>query len=210
MKAKLILLLLVCGILQVKAQDARQILDKASAAYNSAGGMHAVFTLNTEEVKQRVIHSQDGQAYLKGNKFKIDVPDGITWFDGKTQWVYAKGGDEVNVSNPTGDELAGVSPSVLLNIYKSGFKLVYQGEKKEGAKTVIVVDMIPQKSQDYSKMTVTLDKATYLFTSVSLYGTNGINNHLKIRKMQQGVNLPDNTFVFSKKDYPDVEIIDLR
>lgn len=210
MRAKLMLLFLVCGIIHAGAQDARQILDKANAAYNKAGGIHAVFTVNVEEVKQKVVHSQDGQAYLKGNKFKIDVPDGITWFDGKTQWVYAKGGDEVNVSNPTGDELAGVSPSVLLSIYKTGFKLNYKGEKKEGAKTVLVVDLIPAKVKDYSKMTVTLDKSTYLFTSVSLYGTNGINNHLKIRKLQAGVNLPDTTFIFNKKEYPNVEIIDLR
>lgn len=210
MRAKLILLFFVCGIMHAAAQDARQILDKANEAYNKAGGIHAVFTVNVEEVKQKVVHSQDGQAYLKGNKFKIDVPDGITWFDGKTQWVYAKGGDEVNVSNPTGDELAGVSPSVLLNIYKTGFKLSYKGEKKEGAKTVLVIDLIPAKVKDYNKMTVTLDKSTYLFTSVSLYGTNGINNYLKIRKLQAGVNLPDATFIFNKKEYPNVETIDLR
>ena len=210
MKIKFILLFFICIIMQVSAQDARQILDKASAAYNKAGGMHAVFTVNIEEVKQKVTHSQDGEAYLKGNKFKINVPDGITWFDGKTQWVYAKGGDEVNVSNPTGDELAGVSPSVLLSIYKTGYKLNYKGEKKEGGKTVLVVDLIPVKIKEYSKMTVTLDKATYLFTSVSLYGTSGVNNYLKIRNLQSGMNLPDATFIFNKKEYPNVDIIDLR
>lgn len=207
---KLILLLLICGVMQVGAQDARQILDKASDAYNKAGGIHAVFTVNTEDVKQKVIHSQDGQAYLKGNMFKIDVPEGITWFDGKTQWVYAKGSDEVNMSTPTGDELAGVSPSVLLSIYKTGFKLNYKGEKKEGTKTVLVVDLVPVKVKEYSKMTVTLDKSTYLFTSVSLFGTDGINNQLKIRKMQTGMNLASSTFSFSKKEYPNVDIIDLR
>lgn len=195
----------------LNAQNAKDILDKANLAYNQAGGIVVSFTVNTEDVKGKTIYSQDGKAYLKGNKFKIDVPDGITWFDGKTQWVYAKGGDEVNVSNPTGEELAGVSPSVLLSLYKAGFKLSYKGEKKEKTKTVYVVEMIPLgKKTEFSKMIVTIDKATNIFTSVSTYGKDGMDNHLIINKIQTGVNLSDAVFVFNKKEYPGVEVIDLR
>lgn len=195
----------------LNAQNAKDILDKANLAYNQAGGIVASFTINTEDVKGKTIYSQDGKAYLKGNKFKIDVPDGITWFDGKTQWVYAKGGDEVNVSNPTGEELAGVSPSVLLSLYKAGFKLIYKGEKKEKTKTVYVIEMIPLgKKTEFSKMIVTIDKATNIFTSVSTYGKDGMDNHLIINKIQTGVNLSDAVFVFNKKEYPGVEVIDLR
>lgn len=195
----------------LNAQNAKDILDKANLAYNQAGGIVASFTINTEDVKGKTIYSQDGKAYLKGNKFKIDVPDGITWFDGKTQWVYAKGGDEVNVSNPTGEELAGVSPSVLLSLYKAGFKLSYKGEKKEKTKTVYVIEMIPLgKKTEFSKMIVTIDKATNIFTSVSTYGKDGMDNHLIINKIQTGVNLSDAVFVFNKKEYPGVEVIDLR
>lgn len=46
---------------------------------------------------------------MKGNKFKIEIPDAITWFDGTTQWVYIKDTDEVNITNPTGDELQAIS-----------------------------------------------------------------------------------------------------
>lgn len=195
----------------LNAQNAKDILDKANLAYNQAGGITASFTINTEDVKGKTIYSQDGKAYLKGNKFKIDVPDGITWFDGKTQWVYAKDGDEVNVSNPTGEELAGVSPSVILSLYKTGFKLNYKGEKKEKSKTVYVVEMIPLgKKTEFSKMVVSIDKVTNIFTSVSTFGKDGIDNHLIINKIQTGVSLADNVFVFNKKEYPGVEVIDLR
>ncbi|MEN9918898.1 MAG: hypothetical protein RL662_1334 [Bacteroidota bacterium] len=195
----------------VNAQNARTILDNASKAYNAAGGINASFTINTEDTRNKVKYSQDGKALLKGNKFKIVVPDGSTWFDGKTQWVYAEGSDEVNVSNPTGEELAGVSPSVLLNIYKTGFKLSNRGERKEKGKTVYIIDLMPEsKKSEFSKMTVTIDKATNLFTSVTMSSKNGINNHLIINKLQTGSTLTDNTFVFNKKEYPNVEVIDLR
>lgn len=205
-----ILVFLLC-VFGLSAQNAKDILDKANLAYNKAGGITASFTVNTEDVKGKTVYSQDGKAYLKGNKFKIDVPDGITWFDGKTQWVYAKGSDEVNVSNPTGEELAGVSPSVLLSLYKAGFKLNYKGEKKEKAKTVYIVELIPLgKKTEFSKMIVTIDKATNIFTSVSTYGKDGVDNHLIINKIQTGVSLADNIFIFNKKEYPGVEVIDLR
>lgn len=211
MKRNIFILTFFLSVFCLNAQNAKDILDKANLAYNQAGGIVASFTVNTEDVKGKTIYSQDGKAYLKGNKFKIDVPDGITWFDGKTQWVYAKGGDEVNVSNPTGEELAGVSPSVLLSLYKAGFKLSYKGEKKEKTKTVYVVEMIPLgKKTEFSKMVVTIDKATNIFTSVSTYGKDGMDNHLIINKIQTGVNLSDAVFVFNKKEYPGVEVIDLR
>lgn len=211
MKKKLLILVFLFSILGLNAQDAKSILDKANLAYNQAGGITASFTINTEDVKGKTVYSQDGKAYLKGNKFKIDVPDGITWFDGKTQWVYAKGGDEVNVSNPTGEELAGVSPSVLLSLYKTGFKLNYKGEKKEKAKTVYVVEMIPLgKKTEFTKMVIHIDKATSIFTSVSTFGKDGVNNQLIITKLQTGVSLLDNLFVFNKKEYPQIEVIDLR
>ena len=211
MNKKLLTLVFLFSILGLNAQDAKSILDKANLAYNQAGGITASFTINTEDVKGKTVYSQDGKAYLKGNKFKIDVPDGITWFDGKTQWVYAKGGDEVNVSNPTGEELAGVSPSVLLSLYKTGFKLNYKGEKKEKAKTVYVIEMIPLgKKTEFTKMVIHIDKATNIFTSVNTFGKDGVNNQLIITKLQTGVNLLDNLFVFNKKEYPQIEVIDLR
>lgn len=211
MKKNISILVFLLCVFGLNAQNAKDILDKANLAYNQAGGITASFTVNTEDIKGKTVYSQDGKAYLKGNKFKIDVPDGITWFDGKTQWVYAKGSDEVNVSNPTGEELAGVSPSVLLSLYKAGFKLNYKGEKKEKAKTVYIVEMIPLgKKTEFSKMIVTIDKATNIFTSVSTYGKDGVDNHLIINKIQTGVSLADNIFIFNKKEYPGVEVIDLR
>lgn len=208
-KFTVIFLFIFAGI--INAQNARTILDNANKAYNEAGGITASFTAKTTDTKNKTTYSQDGKAYLKGNKFKIDIPDGITWFDGKTQWVMVSGSDEVNVSNPTGEELAGVSPSVLLNIYKTGFILTYKGEKKENGKVVYSVELVPEnKKSEFSKMNVNIDKTTNLFTSIEMFNKNGINNLLTIKNLRKESSLPDNTFVFNKKDYPTVEVIDLR
>lgn len=211
MKIKIAIFFTLISFLSSNAQDAKSILDNANQSYNKAGGLIVKFTLNAEDTKSKITYSQDGTTQLKGNKFKIEVPDGITWFDGKTQWTYAKGSDEVNVSNPTGDELAGISPFVLLNIYKKGFKLVYNGESVDKGKSIYSVDLIPETSKtDFKKISVNIDKSNWMFNSIKIYNKDGMVNHLIINKLQAGVNLSDDIFLFDKKNYPNVEIVDLR
>lgn len=192
------------------AQNPKTILDNATSAYNKAGGIALSFTLNTEDSKNKTTYSQDGKASLKGDKFKIEVPDGTTWFDGKTQWVYISDSEEVNVSEPSGEELASISPSFFLSLYKQGFKLNYKGEKKEQGKLSYQIEMIPTKKGEYSKIAVSIDKATNLFNKVSFYGKTGIHTHLLIRKFETNKTYADQIFKFDKKQYPGVEIVDLR
>ena len=211
MRIKLLIITFFAAIGALTAQSAKTILDKANEAFINAGGIKATFTLNTEDSKQKVTYTQDGTILIKGDKFKIDFPDGITWFDGKTQWSYLKGNDEVNVSNPSGEELAGISPSVLLNIYKKGYKLNYKGEATENGKKVYVVELTPEnKSVDFSKLIIRINKVDNLFTSITLYGKDGMINNLKMKQIQTKTALPDNLFVFNKKDFPNIEVVDLR
>ena len=211
MKIKVLLLFLFCSVGCVFSQNkAKDILDKVSATYSNEVGFVLDFTLNTRDTKSKTTYSHDGKAYIKGDKFKIEVPDGTTWFDGKTQWVYMNGSDEVNVSNPSGEELAAISPVALLGLYKTGFKLSEKGQKNENGKTVYVIEMTPnKKGSDFSKIVLMIDKNTNYFTSILLEGKDKVNNHLIIKKHDKKANLTDSTFVFNKKDYPNVEVIDL-
>ena len=201
-------ILFACSI---TAQDARAILDKASDTYNKSGAVTAKFTLDAKDTKAKTTYSYDGTAYMKGDKFKIEIPDAITWFDGKTQWVYVKDTEEVNISSPTGDELQAISPSVLFNIYKKGFNLTYKGEKKSSGKSLYQIELTPQKKgSEFTKIMVEINKATNLFSKITAIDKSGLENILTIKSYQTGVNLADATFQFNKNDYPQAEIVDLR
>lgn len=210
MRTKLITLLLAITSI-ASAQNARSILDKASEAYTKAGGITANFTLDTRDTKTKNTYSYDGKASMKGDKFKLEIPDGITWFNGSTQWVYIKDTDEVNVTSPSGEELQNISPSAIFSLYKKGFKLTYKGEKKINAKSVYIVELTPEsKKAEITKITICIDKTTNLFTSISVLNKTGLENTLTINKMQTNVSLIDSIFSFNKANYPGVDVIDLR
>jgi outer membrane lipoprotein-sorting protein len=212
MKTKLLSLITLSILsLNISAQNARSILDKAAETYNKAGGVTVNFTLDSKNAKAKIVYSYDGKAYMKSNKFKIEIPDAITWFDGATQWVFIKDTEEVNISNPTGEELQGISPSMLFSIYKKGYNLTYKGEKKVSGKTMQEIELTPQKKNaDITKILVEIDKTNSVFSKITLTDKSGIQNTLTIRNYQTGVNIPDTTFSFNKKDYPRAEIVDLR
>lgn len=193
------------------AQDARSILNKASETYNATGGLTASFIINAKDPRSKSVNSYDGKAYMKGDKFKIEIPDAITWFDGTTQWVYVKDTEEVNVTTPTNEELQAISPSALFNIYKKGVNLLYKGEKTAMGKTLQEIELTPQKKGgDFTKIIVQIDKSSNIFYKVTLIDKSGLENELIIKNYQVNKNLADNLFRFEKKDYPNADIIDLR
>ncbi len=212
MKTRLLALLLLFSFTGMAfAQNARSILDKASETYNKAGGIIATFTINSKDTKTRNTNSYDGKVYMKVNKFKIEIPYAITWFDGTTQWVYVKDTEEVNISTPTGEELQAISPSVLFNIYKKGFNLKYSGEKKFNGRAMHEVILTPQiKYSEFTKIVVQIDKTSNIFSQIIVTDKAGMENALIIKKYDINQSLSDTTFQFNKKDYPQAEIVDLR
>lgn len=211
MKRTFILFIISVFTISLSAQSAKEILDKASDAFLKAGGVTTEFTLNTKEIGSKQIYSQDGTADMKGDKFKIEIPDAITWFDGKTQWIYMKDVEEVNVSNPSGAELQAISPSILFSIYKVGYDLKYNGEKKLNGKTVLEIELNAQnKKNELKKVIVYVYKSDNTFAKIILYDSNNMENTLIINSYKTNRLLTDSFFVFNKKEYPDAEIIDLR
>jgi outer membrane lipoprotein-sorting protein len=212
MKRSVAVVFALCLLQQAFPQgSSKDIMEKVAAVYSANAGFLLDFTLKTEDTKAKVVYTHDGKASIKGNKFKIEVPDGTTWFDGKTQWVYMNGSDEVNVSEPVGEELAAISPVALLNLYKTGFKLSDKKQKKEAGKILYIIEMTPKKKNgEITKIVLSVDSSNYYITSILLQGKDKVNNRLLIRKQVKTAALGDNIFVFNPQDYPDAEIVDLR
>ncbi|MCL1943292.1 MAG: outer-membrane lipoprotein carrier protein LolA [Candidatus Azobacteroides sp.] len=195
---------------QQNDKKAREILNGASTAFANAGGIKASFVFTLENTKAKTNESFNGMISMLGNKFVVETPDYIAWYNGTNQWVYMKTSEEVNMTAPSEDETQMISPSAVLTMYQKGFNCKYIGEKISGNKKVDEVELVPQKKNEWKRLVIQVDKITQLPVSIRLYYVNGIANRIEIAKYQIKQQFSSGMFTFDKSKYPNAELIDLR
>lgn len=177
------------------AQTAREVLDKTAAALSNKGGVTANFSIR---------NGVSGSIKIKGRKFQATTPQGIVWFDGKTQWTYVKQNNEVNVSNPTEAELQAINPYNFVYMYKKGYK----AELKDVGKLYQVYLVATDKAKGIQELFVRVDKQTFTPQILSMrQGTQWTT--ITVSNVKK-TNIADSAFTFPAKDYPQAEIVDLR
>ncbi|MCM1313473.1 MAG: outer-membrane lipoprotein carrier protein LolA [Bacteroides sp.] len=175
------------------------ILDKAAAKFKSAGGVNVGFTLTADGV------SSTGSIRMLGSKFRASA-DGVTvWFDGKTMWTYVKQNEEVNVTAPSASEVARMNPYALLSIYKSGYKAAMGKSAKDYHEVVLTRQ---QADKPFKKIVVRVNRQNMQLMYVYME-TDKASTTISITSFKNE-KLGDSTFVFNKKNYPGVDVIDLR
>lgn len=206
----LVLSLTVAAFGQDSPQS-RAILDKTHSGYMLSNGIKLSFTSSIGEAGANLFDSQKGEAFIKGNKFRLEMDEMDIWFDGTTQWVLLKDVDEVNISNPTESELASVSPLALLGIYREGYTLKAPVSKTVNGKNVNYIDMTPvAANSDIKAISVAVDKTNNRLVQVIMTMSNDILTKIDITDYNDNFKFNDSEFIFNKNNHPGVEIVDLR
>ena len=145
-------LLAVAVALGAAAQNAGDVLNKTIAAYKNVKGISASYVVTSSQ------GSNSGKIEMKGNKFRITSPDLMCWYDGTTQWAYSTSTGEVNVTEPTAEEMQMSNPyAALASMYViNGSYRISKAyfEMKDG-------NTFTTKISDYK--VVTLSESTFTF-----------------------------------------------
>ena len=207
----LIALLSLPVIAQQQQSQAKSILDKTAEAFRKAGGVKADFTVKAV-TNGLVEGAENGTIQLKGEKFVLKTTDIVTWFDGRTQWSYVAKNDEVNVSNPTQEELQQINPYTFLYMYQKGFSYKLGTMKTFRGKAIWeVVLTAKDKAQDLERITLYVTKEGYEPLYILLQQrAHPTRNAITVTGYQTGQKYADTLFTFDRKQYPSAEIIDLR
>lgn len=210
---RLLLFLLLCGgiALSTDAQSAKSVLDKASSSFTKKGTVKAEFI-----VKNFLGQKQNGQAIsgniiLHGQKFKLYTQGVTTWFDGKTQWTYVPENEEVNVTEPTEEELQAINPYTFLNFYKKGFNAKFGTTKQFAGKAIYDVQLVAKDNKsDIKQVVVFVDKKTYQLLQIKFRQGTSSWMSITINSFLENQKYPEDTFMFKSENAPRAEIIDLR
>lgn len=217
---KFFTLLLASAVLSAGAQDknptkndpeAKKILDAVSARFKTYKAPQASFTYKVENAQGKVLSTKKGTVTMKGNKYKVVMDGMVIISDGKTIWNYDKASNEVTISNVDASGNAMTPQKLLTNFYDEDFFYKYNGEKKEGTKTLQEIELTPtDKTRPFHKVYLLVDKTGKSLYSAKFLEKSGGRYSYTITSLKPNVTVTDADFTFDKSKYPGVEVVDLR
>ena len=195
---------------QQKDTKAQQILDGVSQKYKSYKSVQADFTLKVEDGQSTTKDQQNGTLYVKGDKYKLKINNQEITSDNKTVWTFLKDANEVQINTFEKDENS-ISPSEIFTIYEKNFLYAFSDEKTIGGKVMQFIDLTPNdKAKPYFKVRLAIDKAAKAIQSAIVFDKNGNRYTYEIKKFTPNPDISDAFFSFDTKQYPGIEVVDLR
>jgi len=200
--------------LDAKAQKepkAKAVLESMSQKYQSMNG----FTGNFDFIFQDQTGSSDrqsGEIAVKGEMYRLKLPDQEIFNNGKTVWTYIVTDTYKEVTINEVSQMEGeLTPSNIYRMYESGFGYSLIGEKSYQGETAQIVELIAEKPDaPFQKVNLMINKASKDLMGWEIFdGTGGVFSYT-FRDIKSDSTLDEAYFSFNEKDYPGVEVIDLR
>jgi len=191
--------------------EAKVILDNVSAKFKTYKSVTANFTLTIADGNNKVQGTKKGIVYIQGSRYRVSISDQEIYSDGDNIWTYDKSANEVQVTKFDPDANTITPQKMFTNFYDKDFLYKLNGETKQGGKTIQEIELTPvDKTKAFFKVLVEVDKSSKNIVSTKVFEKNGNRYVYTITLMKVNTNLADSLFVFNPKDYPGVEVVDLR
>ena len=195
-----------------KDQKAVDILKKVANKYKSYKGAAIQFSLKMDNAQEDIHETSKGQAWVKGNKYKVDLMGVETYFDGTTKWSYMKDADEVNITTPDPKDKNTFDPSKLFTEYEEGYKVRYIREVFQHNRALHQIDLFPLdiKGSEFNRIRIFVDKDKNQIYQIIRFGKDGNDYTITLSSIKKDATLTDAVFKYDASKHPDVELIDLR
>jgi outer membrane lipoprotein carrier protein len=213
MKNSILALCAMILVITASAQydpKALQSLDAMSKKYKSIPAFEANISYVLTNDVEKVNEEFKGKITVKGDKFRLALPEQEVINNGSTVWTYLPEAKEVNIDNydPNSED---VNPSKIYDIYKKGFKYLYLQDKTEGGVLCEEIDLVPEKKDaQFFKIKMFISKKDKAIQSWVMFDKGGNRYKYTISKFNPNVKVDDSFFAFDLKKYPGVEVVDLR
>lgn len=201
-------LLLAQNVTGQNDQEAIKILDKFSANALGAPSVSMKFDLITIDQMENTNDTLTGTIILNKDKYKLDLPDNITWFNGETSWSYLPVEKEVTVTKADKkDNSFQNRPSIIFSMYKKGYKTRLIEEKSDS----YIIDLYPEDiKSDLLRVRLSIGKSLLNLKSLEYKKKDGIVVTLRVNEYNLKIKPEPDTFIFQPAKFKGVEVIDMR
>jgi outer membrane lipoprotein-sorting protein len=191
--------------------EASALLKKVSAKYKAYTSSKTDYTIKIHFAEAKTDIVKKGTLYLKGAKFKMQIDEVISTCDGKNIWNYLPNEKQVQIS--VYDKADGnISPEKFFTLWEKDYIYRIKEKKTVNGKNTAVIEMSPttKKNGGIFKIDVTINTSTNELMSFLIYEKNGTRTTYTINTTTPNISLVETFFVFDAKQFPGVEVVDLR
>lgn len=189
-------------------QEAIKILDKFADKALKSPSISMRFKLITINQQDNTNDTLAGSVILNKDKYKLDLPDNIVWFDGETSWSYLRAEKEVTITKADKKDKSFQSrPSLIFSMYKKDYKCRLVETKSDS----YIIDLYPDEiKSELLRVRLTIGKSLLDLVQLEYKKKDGILITLYVNEYNLKVKPDQATFVFQPAKYKDAEIIDMR
>lgn len=157
----------------------------------------------TQKSKQS---TETGTIQLNGNKYTASFLGNTIYCDGKSISIYQKEINEVTINSieDAGNEILNISKFITEANTKFRPKLIRE------EKGNYIIDLTPKTKSEYTKIRLIVNKQTTRISSMEINYKGGSSYSYTISNYKTKVKSKDSDYSFNNKEYPSVNVVDLR
>jgi outer membrane lipoprotein-sorting protein len=189
-------------------QEAITILDRFADNALKAPSVSMKFKLINKNQTDNTLDTITGSVILNKDKYKLDLPDNIVWFNGETSWSYLPAEQEVTITRPDKKDNSFQSrPSMIFTMYKKEYKSRLIEQKNDSH----IIDLYPVDiKSDIVRVRLSIGKALLNLISLEYKRKDGIISTLNVLEYDLKFKPDATIFVFQPEKYKGAEVIDMR
>ena len=187
--------------------QAKKILDAVSAKFKTFKTVQSNFNLKIENSSNKVMGTKKGTVYMKGTKYRIKVAGQDIFSDGSNVWTVDPAAKEITLTKLDPSNNTITPQKLFTNFYDKDFLYKLNSD----AKGIQEIELTPiDKTKMFHKVIVYINKATQTITATKVFEKAGNRYTYTVSDMNTTAVIPDATFTFNQKNYPGMELVDLR
>jgi len=208
--------LLFCAYGQQDDPRSKKIIDDMTARFKTFPSVSLDFSLTVANLQDNSETEEAGKIWVKGEKYKLEIPEFVIYFDGSRIYQFMPTVNEVNIVKPDPDDdnedFQLLNPQTYLNLSSNNFRSNLLGESTYNGRAVYEIDLYPVHLNNtrFTRIRVMVEKSTLQLVYMRAFMKNGVHYILTFKPytiIQPA--LRDAFFVFNKSEHPNVEVIDL-
>ncbi|MGM5630626.1 hypothetical protein O2K51_06940 [Apibacter raozihei] len=184
--------------------EAKKLLDTASEKLSKSTTFYLKFNF-LYTVPNQKSSAETGQIYAAGEKYHLILPNVTQIFDGNKIYTISKEDKEITSTGKEDGE--SLSPTSILNLYKKGFDISYEGTNLVNHVKCSIIRLIPTDKK--KSKSIVLAISDNKIVRVSEYYNDGSSLILTVVDFKENLIVNKSLLTFDKNNYKDYTLTEL-